>query len=330
MINYIVQVILFQVLFLVVYDFFLNRETFFKWNRFYLLATPLLSLIIPVLKFDVFKNTVPQEYIVMLPEVILNPQIVIEQTVPFNYLNMIFYIGITVFSLLFLIKLAKIIKIIVSNSIVKKENYKLVLLEDKQSAFSFFKYIFIDKTLADKKEQHIIQHELVHCRQYHTADLVFFEVFKILMWFNPLIYIYQKRITLLHEYISDAEVVRETDKKSYFNKLLSETFNVENISFVNQFYKQSLIKKRIVMITKNKSQKTKQLKYLVLIPLLGGMLLYSSCEREEIIEEKIEFSNNDQPLMLVDGEEVSLEFVNDLKSYENTGTQIFIDIPIPE
>jgi len=91
-----------------------------------------------------------------------------------------------------------------------------------------------------------------------------------------LVYVYQKRITLLHEYISDAEVVKETDKNIYFNMLLTETFNVENISFINQFFKHSLIKKRIVMITKEKSQKMKKLKYLLIAPLLLGMLVFSS------------------------------------------------------
>ncbi len=286
MINYIIQVILFQTLFLAVYDFFLQKETFFKWNRLYLLGTPILSLIIPLLKFDSIKSTVPQEYIVMLPEVMLNPQAVIEKTVTtvetFNTINLLFYIGVAIFLLLFLLKLVKIIRVISSNRIIKKDSYKLVLLERKQSAFSFFNYIFIDQKLTEKKELQIIQHELVHCKQLHTLDLLFFEIFKIAMWFNPMLYVYQKRIAELHEYISDAEVVKETDKTIYFNKLLSETFRVENISFVNQFYKKSFIKKRITMITKNKSQKMKQLKYLLLIPVLASMLLYSSCETDEL------------------------------------------------
>lgn len=293
MINYIIQILLFQVLFLAVYDFFLQKETFFKWNRLYLLGTPILSLIIPLLKFDSIKSTVPQEYMVLLPEVMLNPQAVIEQTVTtvttFNTINLFFYIGVAIFLILFLLKLVKIIKVISSNRIIKKENYKLVLLEGRQSAFSFFNYIFIDQKLTEKKELQIIQHELVHCKQLHTLDLLFFEIFKIAMWFNPLLYIYQKRIAELHEYISDAEVVKETDKATYFNKLLSETFRVENISFVNQFYKQSFIKKRITMITKNKSQKMKQLKYLLLIPVLASMLLYSSCETNDLkpVEESV-------------------------------------------
>jgi len=284
MINYILQVVLFQTLFIAVYDFFLQKETFFKWNRVYLLITPFLSFIIPFLKFESLKETVPIEYIEQLPTVFLNPQVVIEQTnqngLTLNYVAIGFYIGLTVFSILFLVRLLKVFKLIIANKVIKETNYSIVLLKEKQSAFSFFNYIFINKHLLENKNLQILKHELIHCKQKHTLDLLIFEVLKIVLWFNPIIYVYQNRIRLLHEYISDAEVVKDSDKKTYFNNLLSETFNVENITFINQFFKHSLIKKRIVMITKEKSQKMKQLKYLLVLPLLAGMLTYTSCKND--------------------------------------------------
>ncbi|MDT0552809.1 M56 family metallopeptidase [Urechidicola vernalis] len=293
MINYIVQVVLFQILFLVVYDLFLQKETFFKWNRLYLLATPVLSFIIPFIKFESLKNSVSQESIIWLPEVVLNPEMVmVEQmsnpTETFNLLNWLFYIGVGVSVLLFLWNLTKIVRLIRQNKKVKQQQFSLVLMDNQKSPFSFFNYIFIHKDTLKKDDFQIIQHELVHAKQYHTLDLLFFEIFKIAMWFNPLIFIYQKRITVLHEFISDAEVVKENDKKTYFNNLLSQTFNVEGISFTNQFYKKSLIKKRIAMITKTQSHKLKQLKYLVLVPLLGGMLMYSSCKTKDIQNNQVE------------------------------------------
>jgi len=284
MINYILQVLLFQALFLAVYDLFLQKETFFKWNRRYLLGTPLLSFIIPLLKFESIQKAISQEYIVQLPTVFLNPQAVIEQTTQssstLNYISIIFYVGLIIFAFLFLIKLTKILQLIITNKVIKKQYYSLVVLEKKQAAFSFFNYIFINESLLKNEDLQIIKHELIHCKQYHTFDLIFFEVLKIVLWFNPMVSIYQKRITLVHEYISDAEVVKETDKKMYFNKLLSETFSIENISFINQFFKHSLIKKRIVMITKEKSNKMKQLKYLLVLPLLVSMLIYVSCTND--------------------------------------------------
>lgn len=280
MINYIIQLLLFQTLFLAVYDLFLQKETFFKWNRIYLLATPILSFIIPLLSLKSLQKTVPQEYIEYLPEVVINPQVYIENNTPFETFlgisTFIFYVGMGLFTVLFLVRLATILKLIFTSKSVKKDKYTLILLTKKQSAFSFFNYIFINKHLFEHKDLQIIQHELIHCKHRHTLDLLYFELLKIVLWFNPLVYVYQKRITLLHEYISDAEVVKETDKNIYFNILLTETFNVENISFINQFFKHSLIKKRIVMITKEKSQKMKKLKYLLIAPLLLGMLVFSS------------------------------------------------------
>ena len=291
MINYILQVIVFQILFLVVYDFFLSKETFFTKNRWYLLSTPVLSFLIPFIKIPTFQKAVPQEYIVYLPEFVLSLQKVIKNVIKetsfyqsINSISILFWIGVTFFSILFLIKLVKIVHLIRKNEVLKQPGFTLILIPNQTKAFSFFNYVFLGKEITKTKRVNIIEHELVHSKQKHSLDLLMFEVLKIMMWFNPMIYFYQKRITLVHEYISDAIVAKQEDKETYMNNLLSNFFQVENISFVNQFYKQTLIKKRIIMMTKNKSKKRNQLKYLVIIPLLASMLFYTSCSPEEVKE----------------------------------------------
>ena len=62
MIQYILECIAFQLLFLVIYDFFLKKETFFQWNRVYLIGTFGLSLILPWVKIEAFKKQVPQQF----------------------------------------------------------------------------------------------------------------------------------------------------------------------------------------------------------------------------------------------------------------------------
>ena len=291
MINYILQVILFQILFLAVYDFFLSKETFFTKNRLYLLSTPVLSFLIPFIKIPTFQKAVSQEYIVYLPELVLSPEKeivnVIKETSFYQSLtsiSILFWIGVTFFSILFLIKLVKIVHLIKKNEVLKQPGFTLILIPNQTKAFSFFNYVFLGKGITEVKRAKIIEHELVHSKQKHSLDLLMFEVLKIMMWFNPMIYFYQKRITLVHEYISDAIVAKSESRETYINKLLSNFFQVENISFVNQFYKQTLIKKRIIMMTKNKSKKRNQLKYLVIIPLLASMLFYTSCSPEEVKE----------------------------------------------
>ena len=284
MINYIIQVIFFQVLFLAVYDFFLSKETFFSKNRWYLLGTPIISFLLPFIKIPTFQQAVVQEYRILLPEIVLSPQKVIEKSEMYqsiNYFDVFFWIGIAIFTIIFIVKLIKIIRLILSNYTDKRENYTLIFLPNQTKAFSFFNYIFIGKEIAKHQQQKIIEHELVHSKQKHSLDLLFFEFLKIVMWFNPMLYFYQRRITVVHEYIADDVVSKSEEKESYINSLLSEVFMVENILFVNQFYKESFIKKRIIMITKGKSKKISQLKYLVLIPVLASMLFYTSCTSSE-------------------------------------------------
>ena len=152
------------------------------------------------------------------------------------------------------------------------------------------------------------------------------------MWFNPMIFIYQKRITLVHEYISDAVVAKSETKEAYINNLLSNFFQVENISFINQFYKQTFIKKRIIMIKKTQSKKMYQLKYLVLIPVLASMLFYSSCTENsssDLIESKKELQT--RYFELNEGVEVRKgEKETYLDSYFGTGTPEGVEVSYSE
>lgn len=289
MINYILQVILFQVLFLAIYDLLLSKETFFTTNRWYLLGTSMVSFLLPFIKVPTFQQAATQEFLIVLPEIVLSPQKVLESSVEpaqlessFNYLAIIFWVGIVVFAFIFLLKLFTILKLIFNNEKEKPHNITLVLLSKTSKAFSFFNYVFLGKLLKPEQKEKVIAHELVHTKQKHTLDLLYFEFLKIVMWFNPMVYLYQKRITLVHEYISDAIVANHDTKESYVDNLLASIFQVEHIGFVNQFYKESLLKKRIRMIMKTKSKKMNQLKYLLLIPVLGSMLFYVSCSEEPV------------------------------------------------
>ena len=284
MINYIIQVMLFQVLFLIVYDFVLSKETFFTKNRWYLLMSAIMSFCIPFIQIPSFQKVVSNGVRILLPEIVLSPQNMIEKTEVYQNFNgglVIFWLGFLFFLVLFSFKVYKLSSLIIKNFIEKKDSYTLIMIPNSKKAFSFFNYIFLGADINELEKEKIISHELIHCKQKHSLDLLFFESLKILMWFNPLLYIYQKRIATVHEYISDAIILKSADKKLYMNTLVNQLFDVENISFVNQFYKHSQLKKRIMMITKEKSNKMKQIKYLLLVPILASMLFYTACSNTE-------------------------------------------------
>lgn len=280
MIHTILQILVFQLLFLAVYDLFLKRETFFNLNRAYLLLTPILSVVLPFVSFGFLQQNIPQEYVVQLPAVILGntaSEAGSNATFWLSTLNSLWIIGISAASFIFSLKLLKIVKLRISGTREDIKGTTLILLPETDLAFSFFNTIYIGEAVSEENKASIIAHEKVHIQQKHSLDLLYFELLRIVFWFNPLVYMFQNRMATLHEYIADSEIIRNKDKKQYYQNLLSEVFQTEQISFVNTFFKQSLIKKRIIMLQKSKSRKGAQIKYLLLLPIIFSMLFYTAC-----------------------------------------------------
>ncbi|WP_165749112.1 M56 family metallopeptidase [Cellulophaga sp. Z1A5H] len=288
MIQYILESIAFQLLFLIVYDLFLKKETFFQWNRVYLIGTYVLSLVLPWVKIEALKTKV-SETTFSYPEFLWNRND-LEVTAAagdnalVDGLSIVLITGMLVASLIFAFKLYQIHQLKNDGTVHYLNDFTQIIIKNSGIAFSFFKSVFLGDKVLEKDYESIVAHELVHIRQGHSYDLVFFELLRVINWFNPLVYVYQNRISELHEFIADAHVSK-THKKEQYQLLLSQVFQTENISFINPFFKSSLIKKRIVMLQKSKSKRVFQLKYFVLVPLVVGMLLYTSCESEPKTEE---------------------------------------------
>ena len=293
MIHYIVQILAFQLLFLVIYDVFLKKETFFNWNRAYLLITPILSFVLPFIKINAIRETIPSEYIVTLPEIFLGdavPESVLEQRAlreviisgveiapAAPWMTLLWLSGVVISTALFAYKIIKIQRLKRIGSSYQKDKINIVTLSNTDTAFSFFNTIFLGETLSEKQRENILLHERIHIKEHHSFDMLFFEILRIVCWFNPLVYIYQNKMMMLQEYTADAKVVSQKDKKEYYQGLLSQVFQTESISFINPFFNHSIIKKRIVMLQKTKSKQILKAKYLFLIPALFSILVYTAC-----------------------------------------------------
>ncbi len=294
MIHYLLQVVFVQLLCMAVYDLFLKKETFFNWNRAYLLICSFLALILPLFKLKTLSSVIPNEYMVQLPEVIVgsgaNSNVPVEllgtgliaNGSSFLWIWLLLIIGMMISFLSFLYKLFVVYSLKKNNNNQEKDvRITKIVVRDSETAFSFFNYVFIGDKIAVEDEKQIIKHEMAHVTGGHSYDLLYFELLRIVFWFNPLVYLYQKRTAELHEFIADA-VVAKTSRKAQYQLLLSEVFKTKEISFINTFYKESLLKKRIVMLQKTKSKQFFRLKYLLLTPIVLLSLIYSSCERENI------------------------------------------------
>jgi len=269
----------------VVYEVMLKKETFFTGNRVYLLATQLLVLMIPLLHFPVLQKKIPTQYQKSYTQNYYKLKETISETTTLSTPNeivfrweWIVYLGMFISLIVFVIKIFKIINIIRRGHQTKLNNRKIISTDIPYVAFSFLNYIIIGNHIPTSKQDEILVHEEIHVKQKHSFDLLIFEILRIVCWFNPFVYLYQKRITEVHEFIVDNNLSQsQIEKKQYFNSLLSEVFQTQKVSFTNSFYKTSLIKKRIQMLTKMKSKDRQCLKYFFIAPILGITISFAAC-----------------------------------------------------
>lgn len=330
MVHYILQVILFQLAFLLVYEFLLKKETFFNANRIYLLLTPVLALLLPFLKITILGSLITTETVesftsVWLPEVFIGNKLQLTQQLPevvvkeegfqINWWLVSYCLGMLAAMLLFLKRFFMLKRLSSFRKVSNERDFSIIEVPNSTIACTFLNTVFLGDKITESEKQQILSHELVHVKQKHSFDLLFFELQKIIFWFNPLIYIFQNKISVLHEFIADAKVVKRIEKRQYYEQLLNAAFNTKNISFINQFFNHSLIKKRIVMLQKSKSKSVAKFKFLIVIPLMMLMLTYVACS------ENSEEMNSEQSISeqlaniqkaIEDGKELNEEEVKQL------------------
>ena len=338
MLHYILQVVVFQFVFIIFYDVFLRKETFFNVNRGYLILTGLLSVVIPFIKGNQIKNVMPEDFVIRLPEVIIGN--VSEATIGSSEVvdltrtpveatevsiwNIILITGIILALLVFVFKICKLVWLGYKNPRHWRSNILIIQLLNSNAAFSFFHFVFLGEKIDPDNRRSILEHEMVHVNQRHSIDLLLFEILRIIFWFNPLVYLYQNRISELHEFIADAKAVKYQNKAEFYNHLLLQVFDTKKVSFINPFFKQSLVKKRILMLSKSRSKQIHILKYMFLIPLLCAMLVYTSTYAQDPksgskvdIEMTTQYQTEDQQL--------KAKYLNELIEMEKSGKS-FIEL----
>jgi bla regulator protein BlaR1 len=293
---YSMQTIVLQLGFLFIFEIFFKKETFFKANRFYLLGSLILSLLTPLINIPLLKNGQNQTLLQLKEIVVSNANFIenkSESTSYFSSISVLYGIGILVFLTLFLIKLFKIYQVKQNTLIEVIDKVEVYRIKNSNQAFSFFNYIFIGNNNANIET--IVKHEAVHKKQLHSLDLVILEMLKIIFWFNPIVYFYRKRIVEIHEFEADSASITE-NKSSYYETLICQIFEVNSISLANNFYNQSLIKKRLVMLQKSKSKKAGMMKYLVVIPMTAlSLMLFSTTAIAQETKSKIAQEKDEIP-----------------------------------
>lgn len=262
-------------LFYLFYWFFLRKETFYRLNRIYLLGSMVLSIILPF--FEVSAVRVENPVVMnILREVVVrgNSPATGQPTELSGHLYadpliIIYLTGILWMVARFCVNLLMILKYRMHSSKVLLGGQWVFLTDHPVSSFSFGRWIFIDKESSlEERRMVILRHENAHIRQLHTLDLVFSELLCSLFWFHPAVWLYNRSLREIHEYLADDDVINQgCDRVSYMG-ILMQQFGIKRPVFITNHFNQSLIKRRFIMITKNRSGRKAALKISTLIPLL--------------------------------------------------------------
>ncbi len=284
------------------YIFLLRKETFFNSSRWFLIAGLITSIVLP---FIVYTKVI---WVEAPPAPTLDPVITTTTTniknIPVSNVNLAAYqthyspttvsvveeenfeinwalvltvvygIGFLAFMIKFALDFYSLNAVLKGKKVEQLEDFKFIDVNENIAPFSYFDYIVYNSSLYTSAElESILEHEKVHSDQKHTIDVLISRIFCILFWFNPIIWLYKKAILQNLEFIADSEASKKiADKKAYQYTLLKITTHETCVAITNHFY-QSLIKKRIVMLNKNQSNKRNYWKYSAVIPALGAFVL---------------------------------------------------------
>ncbi|TFH38666.1 MAG: hypothetical protein E4G95_03030 [Bacteroidia bacterium] len=269
---YLAKASLSLVLFYLVFWIFLRKETLFITNRYYLLISMVISLILPMVTIsytvelsgdEIIKDTgsflhipgLSQESRVGLPTGLLVPGI-------------IYFTGVIIFLLRIAIQFIVLYSIIVRNGIKEVDGTRIVYNSRFIMPFSFMNLVFINPvTVRDSEISDIIAHEKVHIHENHWFDLMIVELMSIILWFNPFIWFFERSIKQNHEYLADEGVIAQGyNVGRYHSVLINQLMGMEVIGITNNL-NYSLNAKRLKMMKRTKTPKARALHIIWALPV---------------------------------------------------------------
>ena len=275
---YLLKVSLCLAAFYGLYLLLFTTNTFFNLNRVWLLAGLVISFVLPMVDLSLRQT----RYDVISFDSVVNSFHESDDMGPFpkvrsdnraiDYvfiLSMIYFGGLIFVLSRFLLFTFRLIRIKNRSETHSYGNIKIIKTK-MPLPFSFLDLIFVPEKEINAM---IIEHEKAHINQFHWIDLLLMETGVMLLWFNPMVGRYKRSMKIQHEYLADAFTLgKGVQPQDYLACMLSQ-LQLETASGpISHFYSQS-IKQRIAMITKNKTSVRFYTLYLVLVPIVFGLLV---------------------------------------------------------
>lgn len=286
------------------YMLILRKESFFHFNRILLVSIMLLSLILPLCDFhslSIENNPIQHGMIIIgTPTAVMENGGNATMTESFNWFVLIIYLYI-------IGVIATLIWKIVQLAVLYRTIHNCVLWKDEQDGitiychaqdiapFSWLNTIVISEDDYNNNATEILRHELGHIMHHHSLDIILANIIQTIQWWNPFSWLIASSLCDVHEYEADHDVLTSgVNIYQYQTLLIRKAVANTTYTFANNF-NHSLLKRRIAMMVKEKSNPWMRTKALLVVMMATITLCsFSTPELHKqvgIIAEKMQETN---------------------------------------
>lgn len=265
-------------LFFAAYWLLMRREKRHQMVRFYLMGTLVLAFLLPAVHLHI---AVPHQYVMNEGATGIFPTLAYQtaqtsptgQTSPtqqadINWLFWLWLAGAVAAIAVLMVRLVSLWRRMHGLPFVERDGMKVALVNDDTAAFSFGNHIVVGaKGFSEIEVQQLVGHEMVHVRQGHTADTMLCELAKVVLWFDPFIYLYARELKRVHEYIADSAMMSVDYAKLFYHQVSGHRYS----PLANGFdYR--MVHQRIAMMAQQRRHGG-WLKPLAALPIVAMVLL---------------------------------------------------------
>lgn len=278
----------------------LKDKAIHKWNRFYLLSTVFLSLLLPLITIPIYQSIDQTGTMIrVLQSFTMQEEIVITAGGGYSWWNaeglmlMVYSIITFIFIVTLVSSIIKIYRIRKEGPCKEVRGIHFISTSIKGTPFSFFNAVFWNPAidLNTATGQQIFNHEMAHIKERHSWDKMCLHLVLSLFWINPFFWLIRKELSMIHEFIADKMSLEDGDTQAFAQMVLSSVYNGRSFTITNDFF-HSPIKRRLIMLTKNNS-KVNYFSRLLVLPLAALIFIGISCEvqTDEIPENRQNISS---------------------------------------
>ncbi len=262
-------------LFYLGYRLLLRKLTFYNLNRFYLLFALVFSVVYPMVDVNAWLAEQPD---ISLEAMYIMPdweQVPANTVVFWPYLTAFFLVGVAYFAIRLCIRLGSLWHIHRASRSETWRVFRYRQVFGNVTPFSFWRHIYLNIHHHEENELgEIFEHEQIHVNELHTLDVLLVELCSVLCWFNPGAWFMRHAVHENLEFITDRRVLqRGVDKKAYQYSLLKVGVPHGAHSGMGTHFNFKSLKRRIMMMNKQRSSSLQLSKYVLAIPVIAVCIL---------------------------------------------------------